>query len=43
MSGEQLTMVIDYGIFYKANVPIQLVGYIDSDLGGSIDDSQSTC
>ena len=32
---------IDYGIFYEANVPIQLVGYTNSDLGGSIDDSRS--
>lgn len=33
---------IDYGIFYEAHVPVKLVGYTDSDLGGSIDDSRST-
>ncbi|GAA0166120.1 transmembrane signal receptor [Lithospermum erythrorhizon] len=33
---------IDYGIFYKTRVPVQLVGYTDSDFGGSIDDSRST-
>ncbi|GAA0186911.1 transmembrane signal receptor [Lithospermum erythrorhizon] len=33
---------IDYGIFYKTRVPVQLVGYTDTDFGGSIDDSRST-
>lgn len=33
---------IDYGIFYKARVATKLVGYTDSDFGGSIDDSRST-
>ncbi|XP_061989507.1 uncharacterized mitochondrial protein AtMg00810-like [Rosa rugosa] len=33
---------IDYGIFYQANVPVNLVGYTDSDLAGSIDDNKST-
>ena len=32
----------DYGIFYQTNVPVNLVGYTDSDLAGSIDDSKST-
>ncbi|XP_059639087.1 secreted RxLR effector protein 161-like [Cornus florida] len=33
----------DYGIFYQANiVPVKLVGYTDSDLAGSIDDSKNT-
>ncbi|KAL8128004.1 hypothetical protein AgCh_014797 [Apium graveolens] len=31
---------LDYGIFYKANVPVNLIGYTDSDLAGSTDDSQ---
>ena len=29
-------------IFYQANVQINLVGYTDSDLAGSVDDSKST-
>ena len=33
---------IDYGIFYQANIPVNLIGYTDSDLAGSIDDSRST-
>ena len=33
---------IDYGIFYKANTLVDLIGYTDSDLAGSIDDSRST-
>ncbi|XP_051135426.1 uncharacterized mitochondrial protein AtMg00810-like [Andrographis paniculata] len=33
---------LDYGIYYEANVPIKLVGYTDSDLEGSCDDSRST-
>ena len=33
---------INYGIFYKANVPVNLIGYTDSDLAGSTDDSRST-
>lgn len=33
---------IGHGIFYEAQVPIKLVGYSDSDLGGSIDDSRIT-
>ncbi|XP_048317946.1 secreted RxLR effector protein 161-like [Ziziphus jujuba] len=32
---------IDYGIFYQANLPINLIGYTDSDLAGSIDDNKS--
>ncbi|KAL8128006.1 hypothetical protein AgCh_014799 [Apium graveolens] len=31
---------LDYGIFYKANVPVNLIGYTDSDLAGSTDDRQ---
>ncbi|KAL2247070.1 UNVERIFIED_CONTAM: Retrovirus-related Pol polyprotein from transposon RE2 [Sesamum indicum] len=34
--------IVDYGIFDKTHEPIKLVGYTDSDLGGSIDDSRST-
>ncbi|CAL8157460.1 unnamed protein product [Prunus armeniaca] len=33
---------VDYGIFYEANIPINLVGYTDSDLAGSVDDCKST-
>ncbi|XP_052478408.1 secreted RxLR effector protein 161-like [Gossypium raimondii] len=33
---------IEYGIFYKANTLVDLIGYTDSDLAGSIDDSRST-
>lgn len=33
---------LDYGIFYQANVPINLISYSDSDFGGSVDDSKST-
>lgn len=33
---------IHYGIFYNSHVPKKIVGYTDSDLGGSINDSQST-
>ncbi|KAG6526934.1 hypothetical protein ZIOFF_009021 [Zingiber officinale] len=33
---------LDYDIFYQASVPVNLVGYTDSDLAGSIDDSKST-
>ena len=33
---------LDYGIFYQANVQINLVGYTDSDLAGSVDDNKST-
>ena len=33
---------LDHGIFYQANIPINLVGYTDSDLVGSVDDSKST-
>ncbi|XP_038687506.1 secreted RxLR effector protein 161-like [Tripterygium wilfordii] len=32
---------LDHGIFYEANIPINLVGYIDSDVAGSMDDSKS--
>lgn len=32
----------DYGIFYQENVLANLVGYIDSDLAGNIDDNKST-
>ena len=30
------------GIFYSANVPIELVGYTDSDWGGDMEDARST-
>ena len=33
---------IDYGIFYQAHIPVNLVGYIDNDLSRSVDDSRST-
>lgn len=33
---------IDYGIFYHANVAVNLVGYTDNDFGGSVDDNKST-
>ncbi|CAL2241350.1 unnamed protein product [Prunus armeniaca] len=33
---------VDYGIFYEANIPINLVGYTDSDLAESVDDCKST-
>lgn len=33
---------LDYGIFYQANMSINLVGYSDSDLVGSVDDNIST-
>lgn len=33
---------LDYGVFNQADVPIDLVGYTDSDLAGSVDDSKST-
>ncbi|TXG67192.1 hypothetical protein EZV62_008467 [Acer yangbiense] len=32
---------LDHGIFYQANIPINLVGYTDSDLAWSVDDSKS--
>nr|XP_048330566.1 secreted RxLR effector protein 161-like [Ziziphus jujuba var. spinosa] len=32
---------IDYRIFYQSNLPIKLMGYPDSDLAGSVDDSKS--
>jgi len=34
--------IIDYEIFYKADVMVNLIGYTDSDLAGSVDDSKST-
>jgi hypothetical protein len=33
---------LDSGIFYEANVVVNLMGYTDSDLAGSADDSKST-
>ncbi|TXG67201.1 hypothetical protein EZV62_008476 [Acer yangbiense] len=33
---------LDHGIFYQANIPINLVGYTNSDLAWSVDDSKST-
>lgn len=33
---------IDYGVFYHANVSINLFGYTDNDLTKSIDDSKNT-
>ncbi|XP_074561976.1 secreted RxLR effector protein 161-like [Curcuma longa] len=33
---------LDYDIFYQTDIPVNLVGYTDSDLAGSIDDSKST-
>ena len=32
---------MNYGVFYQANLPINLIGYTDSDLAGSVDDSKS--
>ncbi|CAL9019596.1 unnamed protein product [Prunus brigantina] len=33
---------VDYGIFYEANIPINLVGYTDSNLAGCVDDCKIT-